>query len=180
MKKFIRRRLLLTAVVLTVILAGFFCYHCYWTDRYDIIKPLPAEIPIIIRMDAYGDGRFGAPRRGYKHRGIDLLAEVGTPVLACKSGRVLKTPYDKLSGNHIVIGHKDGLSSYYLHLKEVYAEKDKRVRQGQVIGSVGKSGNANHRGIKPHLHFEIRKDNAPQDILKIYELKSFDRRLIKR
>ncbi|MFH1281327.1 MAG: M23 family metallopeptidase [Candidatus Omnitrophota bacterium] len=43
--------------------------------------------------------------------------------------------------------------------------KNDYVRQGQVIGSVGKTGNARAAGMFPHLHFEIRKNGAPQDPL---------------
>ncbi len=166
------RYLILTVVLSVIVVFGYFFYRGGYVDQYYLIKPLPHDVPIEIRVDRYGDGHFGAPRRGYKHRGIDILADIGTPVLACKSGRVAVVDYDKLSGNYIIIRHRGELTSLYLHLEDVYIKEGQRVRQGDIIGTVGKTGNARFAGVKPHLHFEIRKDDIPQDILGVYKLKS--------
>jgi murein DD-endopeptidase MepM/ murein hydrolase activator NlpD len=148
-------------------------YDYYFIDEYEIIKPLPAEIPLEIRVDRYGDGHFGAKRKGYRHRGIDLSAEVGTPVLAAKSGWSEKITYDDLSGNYIVLSHRDGTKSYYLHLDKVLIKPQRWIRQGQVIGLVGKTGNADYEEMIPHLHFEIRKDKRALNILKVFDLEDY-------
>ena len=171
-KPILKVLILLVTVSFFIVLGLSLYNNYYYKDTYYIIKPLPCDVPIKIRVDRYGDGHFGAPRHGYKHRGIDILADIGTPVLACKSGRVLKVAYDELSGNYVMIKHKDKLTSLYLHLKDVYVKEGMRLRQGEVIGTVGKTGNARYEGIKPHLHFEVRKDGVAQNILKVYELKS--------
>jgi murein DD-endopeptidase MepM/ murein hydrolase activator NlpD len=173
----IRKRTVLKIVVITalVFLAAFILCYDYFIDRYYLIKPLPVHIPIKIRVDKYGDGHFGAARSGYRHRGIDILAKVGTPVLACKSGWVKTVDYDKLSGNYIILSHRDNLKSLYLHLSKVFVREYMPVKQGQVIGEVGKTGNASYKDMKTHLHFEIRKNNRPQNILKLYSLESFDK-----
>ncbi len=119
---------------------------------------------IPIRNDAYGEGHFGAKRKnGRIHKGIDIEGLIGEPVYASKSGfarrKDLKTGYGKL----IVIYHPDGFQSRYSHLFQFNIRDFRWVNQGVVIGFVGKTGNANYKGIKPHLHFEIRKGGKPVD-----------------
>lgn len=172
MKRKLIRPIIFICIIIFAISLAYVFYSGYFIDKYEAIKPLPAEIPIKMRTDSYGEGYFGAPRGSYKHRGIDILADVGTHVLACKLGRVIKVSYDELSGNYIVIQHRGDLVSYYLHLKDIYVKEKQRVKQGQIIATVGKSGNARYKSMKPHLHFEIRKDGVAQDVLNIYELKS--------
>jgi murein DD-endopeptidase MepM/ murein hydrolase activator NlpD len=171
--KFFKIIIIAVLLIAFLVLGGRFFYAYYFIDKYEIIKPLPAEIPIVIRVDKYGDGHFGAKRRGYRHRGIDLKADVGTPVLACKGGWVEKVTYDDLSGNYLVLAHRDGTKSYYLHLEEVSVKPKRWIRQGQVIGLVGKTGNADAPDMITHLHFEIRKNKRAINILKVYELEDF-------
>ncbi|MFH1856018.1 MAG: M23 family metallopeptidase [Candidatus Omnitrophota bacterium] len=143
----------------------------FFYDRYFLIKPLPSGIPLEIRVDNYGDGHFGSRRSGgRRHRGIDLSAPLNTPVLCAKLGIVEKTAYDKVSGNYVVIQHLHNLKSYYLHLSEIKVKKGQLVKQAQVIGTVGNTGNANQKGMKTHLHFEIREDGKAQDIMKKWEI----------
>ena len=165
----LRNRLFLIFFIIGI---GFFlAFHFFLCDRYFFIKPLPQDIPLAIRVDAYGDGHFASRREGgRKHQGIDLLAPLEAAVLAAKSGIVIKTSYDEYSGNYVVIWHWPDLKSYYLHLSEIEVRKWQPVKQGQIIGRIGKTGNANHKGIKPHLHFEIREKGRPQDILKKWHL----------
>ena len=73
------------------------------------------------------------------------------------------------SGNYVIIRHPGNISTLYGHLLEVYVKKNNLVRQGEVIGSVGKTGNANYADIQPHLHFEVRKNGIPQDPLEYLE-----------
>jgi len=68
-------------------------------------------------------------------------------------------------GNYVVIRHSLNLVSIYGHLSQIFVTKNQFVRQGGIIGSVGKTGNARHPGIQPHLHFEIKKNGIPQDPL---------------
>jgi len=72
-------------------------------------------------------------------------------------------------GNFIIIRHPGNIITMYGHLFRIYVNKNAFVRQGEVIGSVGKTGNANYRDIQPHLHFEIRKNGVPQDPLEYIE-----------
>lgn len=88
------------------------------------------------------------------HAGTDYAAPIGTPVRAFADGRVVKATRNWVAGNYVVIRHDDGRESKYLHLHErdPWVEEGARVRQGERIGSVGKTG----RVTGPHLHFELR------------------------
>ena len=119
---------------------------------------------IIVRNDAHGSGEFGTKRRnGRSHSGIDILAPVGTPVYAAKSGIAFRGEVPTGYGRYIMIYHPDGYQTYYGHLSDWVALATKHVRQGELIGYVGKTGNAASKSIQPHLHFEIRIDGEPQD-----------------
>jgi len=119
---------------------------------------------IIVRNDEHGSGEFGTKRRnGRFHSGIDILAPVGTPVYAAKSGIAFRGEVPTGYGRYIMIYHPDGYQTYYGHLSVWVADSTKHVRQGELIGYVGKTGNAASKSMQPHLHFEIRLDGEPQD-----------------
>lgn len=99
---------------------------------------------------------WGAPRDGGRsHMGIDIIAPNGTPVRATADGTIIKLDDSDRGGITIYQTSADGrLIFYYAHLDR-YAGQLKEgqlVEQGQMIGYVGKSGNAP----VPHLHFEIQ------------------------
>lgn len=105
--------------------------------------------PVTAASAIYDD--FTAPRRSGPHRGIDIPAPMGTPVLAAWHAVVASTPTGGWVGKGIVL--RDGANNlwWYAHLSEVQVEVGQRVARGQVIGAVGSSGNSSG----PHLHFEI-------------------------
>ena len=123
---------------------------------------------IEIRNDAHGDGGFGAKRRnGRTHAGVDILAPVGTPVYASKSGVAFtgNVPYGY--GKYVMIYHPDGLQTFYGHLSGWAVVSAQKVRRGDLIGFVGKTGNASRRAIQPHLHFEVRRGGESIDPTKL-------------
>jgi len=135
-------------------------------DKQYFICPIKYKSDIIIRNDNRGDGLFAASRSGRRmHKGLDLLADVGTFVYAAKSGEVVSATQNKGMGKYIIIRHRDNLITIYGHLSNIFVRKGESLRQGQVIGSVGKTGNARGSGMLPHLHFEIRKNGVPVDPL---------------
>jgi septal ring factor EnvC (AmiA/AmiB activator) len=106
---------------------------------------------------SYAD-TFGAPRSGGRsHKGCDILAALGTPVVACVSGTISRTiPYDTgLGGITIYLTGNNGTVYYYAHLNGLASgiRAGAYVSAGQVVGYVGSTGNA---GNCNHLHFEIR------------------------
>jgi len=130
---------------------------------------MPVEInshiqAIPIRNDKYGEGAFGAKRRGGRtHKGMDIESDIGEDVYASKSGwaRIFYIPngYGKL----VIIDHPKNWQTRYGHLSKISMKKAKWVNQGDIIGQVGKTGNADSPGLIPHLHFEIRHKDTPLD-----------------
>lgn len=96
----------------------------------------------------WGDPRGGGRRR---HQGTDILAARGTPVVAPVSGTV-RSASSANGGLSFYLNGSDGIRYFGAHL-DSYAGRSGAVRQGDVIGTVGTSGNA--RGGPPHLHFEM-------------------------
>jgi len=127
---------------------------------------------MIVRNDAGGDGEFGAKRlNGRSHAGIDIQAPMMTPVRASKSGLAFCLNVPTGYGKYILIHHPDGFQTLYSHLSEWNIISGSQVKRGDIIGFTGKSGNANRKNIEPHLHFEIRKNNEPQDPQKLMRSK---------
>jgi murein DD-endopeptidase MepM/ murein hydrolase activator NlpD len=96
---------------------------------------------------------------GHWHSGIDLAAASGTPVAATLPGIVTVIVSATGYGLHVIIDHGGGLSSLYGHLDTVVVASGDDVAAGQIIGTVGSTGNATG----PHLHFEIRRDGIAED-----------------
>ncbi len=99
------------------------------------------------------------------HNGTDFAAPSGTPVKASSDGRIKFVGTQRGYGNTVIIEHRGRYSSLYAHMRG-FAKglgKGQRIRQGDVIGYVGMTGWATG----PHLHYEIRVDNVPNDPMKI-------------
>lgn len=157
-------------IFLLIFLPIYILINIYFLDRYYFFCPIEYKRDIIIRNDILGKGHFAASRSGNrKHNGIDLLAEIGTPVYASRSGIVIAAAQRKGMGKYVVIKHFSDIATIYGHLSEILVTKNQLVRQGEMIGRVGKTGNANYRNILPHLHFEVRKNKIPQDPLTYLE-----------
>ena len=134
-----------------------------YADWYPVFAPLAQE-PLVIRADAKGDGRFGAPRSGSRrHQGVDIQAPLGSPVKAIRGGRVIAVGRHRGLGRYLQVEHGGGVRSLYAHLDEIQVDVGARVRQGQAIGTVGRTGNARHPWIAPHLHLEVTRDGSVID-----------------
>jgi murein DD-endopeptidase MepM/ murein hydrolase activator NlpD len=99
--------------------------------------------------DSYG------PRGSGFHYGIDMMASMGTPLVAVKAGRVWFMPMDGAGGNEAYVDAADGNTYFYAHLSQ-FVGGPRQVAQGEVIGLVGSTGQSS----APHLHFEIRVGGA--------------------
>ncbi|MEO1088942.1 MAG: M23 family metallopeptidase, partial [Acidobacteriota bacterium] len=102
-------------------------------------------------------GSFGDPRGPRRrHRGIDITAPRHRPVLAVEAGRIVTITDGRLSGRAVRLLSADGRFAYfYAHLEEVAdgLHEGQEISAGQVLGTVGTSGNAQ----TPHLHFAITR-----------------------
>jgi lysostaphin len=88
------------------------------------------------------------------HSGIDLLAALGTPVLAAADGTVAFAGSQGTQGNLIVINHAEGLQTRYAQLGSLKVKVGQIVKSGEAIATVGQSGRPS--SYEPHLHFEVR------------------------
>jgi murein DD-endopeptidase MepM/ murein hydrolase activator NlpD len=108
-------------------------------------------------------GEFGAPRDGGRvHKGFDVTARCGTPLAAAVTGTIVKRAYDsRLDGNFIVLrGLGERRKYWYAHMLHPSTfQKGDLVHVGQILGFVGKTGNA--RTVGCHLHFEIHVSGRP-------------------
>ncbi len=142
----------------------FIILTLYFIDKVYFICPIEYKRDIIIREDDKGSGDFGVSRaRGRRHEGIDLYAQIGTDVRAVRFSRVAEIGFHKNLGNYIELDHPGNLVTIYGHLQRILVRSGQWVAQGEIIGYTGKTGNASHPKILPHLHFEIRKNDMPID-----------------
>lgn len=97
------------------------------------------------------------------HEGIDIRADEDTNVVAILGGKVDSIYQDPLYGTSIIINHDNGYTSVYCNLKEdTNIKEGDKVKQGQVIGSVGKTAIIEVQD-EPHIHLEILKDGINID-----------------
>jgi len=97
--------------------------------------------------------------RYYQSTGIDIATEDGEPfaVIASLSGTVEEVKEDPLLGNVVILTHESDVKTYYASLGEVEVKAGEKVKQGEKIGTAGKSLFNQESGT--HVHFEIRKDD---------------------
>jgi len=118
-----------------------------------ILLATPSLWPVFGRITSpFGETRILMASGGTKpHKGIDIAAPLGTPILAAAPGVVIQRDFQPDYGNLLVIDHGHGFSTQYAHLQKIHVHVGKKVKRGEVIGTVGMSGFTNG----PHLHYEI-------------------------
>jgi len=164
-----RNRLGLLMFFLLFIGMGFYFFPCHLQANKNELCPneeieiptvqLPNGFPIamnqLIITSEYGVRMHPIKKKSELHKGIDIRARMGTPVIATGDGIVKEAGFSKLAGNYIIIEHEGGFKTKYYHLLDIAIEEKTAVKSGQVIGKVGNSG----QSIMPHLHYEILKDD---------------------
>lgn len=101
-------------------------------------------------------GRFGDPRGGRNHNGIDIAVPIDTPVAAPLDGKVLNFYVNKEGGLQMLLSHAGGITSGFAHLNRLGPFKiGDKVKRGQTVVYSGNSG----IGTGPHVHFTLRKGN---------------------
>ncbi|WP_053228423.1 M23 family metallopeptidase [Spirochaeta cellobiosiphila] len=88
----------------------------------------------------------------YLHKGIDIAARTGTPVISTANGVVVEAGYDRGGyGNYVLVRHKYGFFTKYPHLSRIIVTKSQVLKRGDVVGLMGMTGTATG----PHVHYEI-------------------------
>jgi len=126
--------------------------------------PSAAAPPALVDGPARLSSAFGArvdPIRGgaAHHRGIDLAAAEGTPILAAEAGVVVFAGERGGYGRVVEIDHGGGVTTLYAHASALHVAPGDRVTRGQAIAEVGATG----RATGAHLHFEVRQGDRPVD-----------------
>ncbi len=108
--------------------------------------------------------RFGPKGRGLRNDGVNIAASRGTPVRAAENGIVVYSGNALLGfGNMVLLRHANGYMTAYAHNEAISVSRGDTVRRGQVIATVGSTGNV----ASPQLHFEVRKGKRAIDPAKL-------------
>jgi murein DD-endopeptidase MepM/ murein hydrolase activator NlpD len=122
-------------------------------------KTIPTTMPV---SGGYYSSNYGYrldPISGHSefHTGVDIVAPVGTQVMAAAGGVVSASTFMPEYGNVVDVDHDNGLTSRYAHLSKRLVKVGDVVMKGQLIALVGSTG----RTTGPHLHFEVREKGIP-------------------
>ena len=126
----------------------------------ELCWPLPGHTYISCHfgeVDAFGNAG---------HRGTDIPAPEGTPILAAHSGTVLVSGWNDSYGNQVLLDNGAGLSTRYAHMTQTAVTAGEAVTAGQVIGYVGSTGDSTGN----HLHFEVMQNGVrvnPMDMVSV-------------
>ena len=118
----------------------------------------PSIWPVLGHItDGFGERLDPFSGEGAFHTGVDVGADYGAPVHVTADGMVLDAGQHSGYGRVVVVDHGFGLTTWYAHLSSFSVIAGTRVRRGEVIGYAGISG----RATGPHVHYEVRVNNAP-------------------
>lgn len=130
-----------------------------WKNRFQI--PIDSKV-----TSPFGNRRIFNNQLKSFHRGVDLRAAVGRPVLAANDGIVRLADNLFFSGNLVIIDHGTGIFTNYAHLSQIDVAVDQSVTKGQRIGLSGVSGRVNG----PHLHWGVKVNAIYVDPLQFLEV----------
>ena len=147
----VRMRLLAALATLALFAAGCRSSRTTPGNSVGLAMPVRGVMPHQLQAN-FGVARDGGART---HEGLDIMAPEGREVLAIVSGKIDTKKWNNLGGNTLWLLGDDGMIYYYAHLHSYRdgIDEGSRVNGGEVLGYVGKTGNAS----TPHLHFEVHK-----------------------
>lgn len=118
----------------------------------------PSIWPVLGRItDGFGERLDPFSGEGAFHTGVDVGADYGAPVHVTADGMVLDAGQHSGYGRVVIVDHGFGITTWYAHLSSYAVVPGTRVKRGEVIGYAGISG----RSTGPHVHYEVRMNNAP-------------------
>lgn len=127
----------------------------YFDSKGEPVRKALLRTPVDGARVTSGFGMRKHPIQGYSkmHKGIDFGAPTGTPIYAAGDGVVSRANWFSGYGKYVSIKHNNTYTTAYGHMSQILVKPGQRVKQGQVIGRVGSTGNSTG----PHLHFEVLK-----------------------
>ena len=118
----------------------------------------PHTTPSIWPAAGYVSSPYGLRFNGTEfHQGIDIAADMGTPIVATADGVVTAAGWNGGYGNMVDVDHGGGIVTRYGHASALAVTVGQQVRRGEVIAYVGSTG----RSTGPHVHYEVRVDGQP-------------------
>jgi murein DD-endopeptidase MepM/ murein hydrolase activator NlpD len=118
----------------------------------------PSIWPVLGHItDSFGERLDPFSGEGAFHTGVDVATDYGAPVHATADGIITIAENHAGYGRLVVIDHGFGITTWYAHLSSFSAVPGARVKRGEVVGYTGISG----RSTGPHVHYEVRMNNAP-------------------
>lgn len=135
----------------------------FMMDVEEVAMPLDGVAPDLKPCEGTITSGFGwrrysrRSRRGRMHKGLDIAAPRGTPIVATAPGQVKFVGRKGGYGKTVVIHHGGALSTLYAHNSKFLVEDGDFVVRGQEISTVGTTG----RTTGPHLHYEVRVEGVP-------------------
>ncbi|MDO4469323.1 MAG: peptidoglycan DD-metalloendopeptidase family protein [Bacillota bacterium] len=104
----------------------------------------------------FGDRNSPTAGASSNHKGIDIGASSGSPIVAAAAGTVTVSTYSESAGNYVTIDHGNGFHTVYMHASARYVKVGQKVSAGQQIAAVGSTGYSTG----PHLHFGVMKNGV--------------------
>jgi murein DD-endopeptidase MepM/ murein hydrolase activator NlpD len=132
-------------------------------EKSKVIRSTPSVMPVNGRVGSSFGGRLD-PFTGESetHPGLDIVAPFGSAVKAPADGVVVFRERRSDYGNLLILEHPNGLTTRYAHLRGFAVRFGQTVQKGDIIGYVGTTG----RTTAPHLHYEVRLNDRPQNPLR--------------
>lgn len=129
-----------------------------WTERQqvatDFIPPVDGRLSSL-----FGLKRFFNNQPRNPHSGLDIAAPASTPIKAPADAVVIDTGNYYYNGNTVFLDHGQGLITGYFHMTEIKVKAGQKVRQGDILGTVGETG----RVTGPHLHWNVYLNRTKVD-----------------
>src|SRR5690606_10882362 len=142
--------------------------YAYFDEKAKSMKKAFLQAPILFK-NVRISSRYNLNRRiayyGYAlrpHRGTDFAAPIGTPIVATSNGTVVEATQRGGNGKFVKIKHNDTYTTQYLHMSAILVKKGQYVKQGDVIGKVGMTGNTSG----PHVCYRFWKNGKEVDPFK--------------
>ena len=122
-------------------------------ENRDVIASMPTIWPV----EGFISSPFGARSSSFSgrveyHKGLDIRARAGTPIIAPAKGTVSFAGADGAYGLSVEIQHSRTITTKYAHMQRIAVREGQQVRRGDIVGFVGSTG----RSTGPHLHYEVK------------------------